>query len=312
MSVILPENAALELRVGNGHLEPMRWAWVAAALAAGLSAEAQQPAADGDVASLLAQIGARVEEFYARARTVTSEEKVRLQHLASDFSPTSPARFLVYDVRVAWEPAADGGLPPEASVLRQLRTVNGRAPRPKDEPGCTDPRDVSPDALSMLLPKNRTDYEFKLAGRARIDNRASVMIDFRSISKKTPDVVWKGTCVRLSLPGWTRGRLWVDADSHDVLRLDEYLTGMFDFPTSQEAMRSGADRTMILERADSSIRYREVKFDDPEETLTLPRLIETTTVWRNAGISRLRMTQEFSGYRRFITGARIVEDDDLR
>ena len=291
----------------------MRWAWLgAAALAAGFSAEARQPASDTDVADLLTRIAARVEEFYARARTLTSEERVRLQHLGSDFSPSSPARFLVYDVRVAWEPAADGGLPPEASVLRQLRTVNGRPPRPKDEPGCTDPRDVSPDSLSMLLPQNRADYDFKLAGRTRVDNRASVMIDFRSVAKKTPDVVWKGTCVRLSLPGWTRGRIWIDAESHDVLRLDEYLTGMFDFPTSPEATRSGADRTMILERADSSIRYREVKFDNPEETLTLPRLIETTTVWRNAGTSRVRMTQEFSGYRRFITGARVVEEDDLR
>ena len=292
----------------------MRWGWVsAAALAVGLSAEAQQPAGDAaDVAGMLMRVGARVEEFYGRARTLTSQENVRLQPLASDFSPTSPARHLVYDVRVAWEPAADGGLPPEASVLRQLRTVNGRPPRPKDEPGCTDPRDVSPDSLSMLLPQNRTDYDFKLAGRTRIDNRASVMIDYRSVAKKTPDVVWKGTCVRLSLPGWSRGRIWIDAASYDVLRLDEYLTGMFDFPTTLEAMRNGADRTMTLERADSSIRYREVKFEEPEETLTLPRLIETTTVWRNAGISRLRMTQEFSGYRRFITGARIVEDDDLR
>jgi hypothetical protein len=291
----------------------MRWASLgAAALAAGISAEARQPVSDADVAAMLTQVGARVEEFYARARTVTSEEKVRLQPLGSDFSATAPARHLVYDVRVAWEPAADGGLPPEASVLRQLRTVNGRPPRPKDEPGCTDPRDVSPDSLSMLLPQNRVDYDFKLAGRTRVDNRASVMIDFRSVAKRPPDVVWKGTCVRLSLPGWNRGRIWIDAESHDVLRLDEHLTGMFDFPVSLEAMRNGSERRMILERADSSIRYREVKFDNPEETLTLPRLIETTTVWRNAGVNRLRTTQEFSGYRRFMTGARIVEGDDLR
>jgi hypothetical protein len=304
----------LELRDGNGHLEPMRRAWLAAAaLAAALSAEAQQASSAGmDLPDILERVGARVEEFYARARTLTSQEKVRLLHLASDFSPTSPARHLVYDVRVAWEPSADGGQPPEASVLRQLRTVNGRAPKPKDEPGCTDPRDVSPDSLSMLLPQNRGEYDFKLAGRGRIDNRASVMIDFRASTKRDPEVVWKGTCVRLSLPGWSRGRIWVDAASYDVLRLDESLTGMFDFPASTEAMRNGADRTMVLERWDSSIRYRAVKFDEPEETLTLPRIIETTSVWRNAGIIRMRMTQEFSDYRRFITGARIVDGDDLR
>jgi hypothetical protein len=69
---------------------------------------------------------------------------------------------------------------------------------------------------------------------------------------------------------------------------------------------------MSLERYDSSIRYRAVRFDDPDETLTLPRLIETTTVWRGAGIHRNRMTQQFSDYRRFITGARIVGADDVR
>ena len=43
MNVILPENATLELRVGNGHLEPMRWAWL------GVAALAAEPAhlADG-------------------------------------------------------------------------------------------------------------------------------------------------------------------------------------------------------------------------------------------------------------------------
>jgi hypothetical protein len=70
--------------------------------------------------------------------------------------------------------------------------------------------------------------------------------------------------------------------------------------------------SMVIERADSSIRYRAVKFDDPDETLMLPRSIETTTVWRNASINRMRMTQQFSDYRRFVTDGRIVVEDDLR
>ena len=69
---------------------------------------------------------------------------------------------------------------------------------------------------------------------------------------------------------------------------------------------------MALERHDSSICFREVKFDDPQETLTLPRLVETTSIWRRSGIVRNRRTQEFSDYRRFITGARIVGADEIR
>ncbi len=292
----------------------MRCLWICTAtLAATMAVEGAQPdGGDGDVAALLARIGARVEEFYARARTVTSRETVRLQQLEADFRPAGLPRQLVYDLRVAWERPDDGGPPPEASVLRHLVTVNGRPPRPRDEPQCTDPQEVSPDSLSMFLPQNRVDYEFKLVGPSTVDGRRSLSIDFRSISKKKPEVIWKGSCVRLSLPGRTRGRIWIDAGTYDVLRMDEHLVGMFDFRASAEVARRSGTLNMALERFDSSIRYREVKFDDPVETLTLPRIIETTTAWRGGGMMRQRITQEFSQYRRFITGGRIVAGDELR
>jgi hypothetical protein len=69
---------------------------------------------------------------------------------------------------------------------------------------------------------------------------------------------------------------------------------------------------MALERYDFSVRYREVKFEDPEETLTLPRLVEITSVWRGMGTPRVRVTQEYSDYQRFVTGARIVPADAVR
>jgi hypothetical protein len=284
-----------------------------AVLAAVAAVEAAQSGRDStDVSALLGRVSARVEEFYARARTVTSTETVRFQQLRADFQPDGFARRLVYELRVAWDPPADGGPPPEASVLRQLLTVNGRTPRPRDEPHCTDPKDVAPDALSMLLPRNRGDYEFSLGGEARVDNRASVTIDFRSVSKETPEVVWTDDCVRVTVPGLTRGRIWIDAATHEVLRMDEHLTRFFDFRTSTEIARRTGETHMSLERYDSSIRYRAVKFEDPEETLTLPRLIETTTEWRGSVTRRNRMTQEFTDYRRFITGARIVAADEVR
>ncbi len=90
---------------------------------------------------------------------------------------------------LAWDPTADGSSPTEAKVLRQLLTVNGRPPRPRDEPQCTDPESVSTDALSMLLPQKRGDYEFSPGGPARLDNRAALTIDFRYVSKETPEVV---------------------------------------------------------------------------------------------------------------------------
>jgi hypothetical protein len=277
-----------------------------------LSLAAQPPDASANLPARLAHIGERVEQFYARARTVTSKETVHLQPLEPDFRSMAPLRQLVYELRVAWDPPANGEPPREPSVLRQLLTVNGRPPRPKDEPQCMDPKAVSPEALSMLLPHNRRDYEFKPAGSTRLDGRMAAMIDFRSLSREPPEIVWRGTCVSVSLPGKTRGRLWIDEETDDVLRLDEHLIGLFEFPVPREQSRGTGVLSMVIERADSSIRYRAVKFDDPDETLMLPRSIETTTVWRNAGVNRVRTTQQFSDYRRFVTDGRIVVDHELR
>lgn len=285
------------------------WPVCAVALVAAVAASASgQPAAGpAGLEALLARIGARVEEFYARARTVTSRESVRFQQLESDFRPVGFARRLVYELRLAWDPEADGS-PIEAKVLRQLMTVNGRPPRPKDEPECTDPEGVSSDALSMLLAQKRDVYEFTAVGPVRHENRAALAIDFRNVSKEPPEVTWSEECVRVTVPGRTRGRIWIDAQTFDVLRLDEHLTGMFDFPTSEKIARREGLFRMALERYDSSIRYHEVRFDDPQETLTLPRRVETTAVWSGNGTRRNLITQEYSDYRRFVTGGRVVPD----
>jgi hypothetical protein len=285
----------------------------AVALVAAAASVAAQPVAENSaLAPLLARVSARVEEFYSRARTVTSRETVRFQQLAGDFSPVGFARQLIYDLRLAWDPNADGSSPIEAKVLRQLVTVNGRPPRPRDEPECTDPESVSTDHLSMLLPQKRGEYEFTPGEPARLDDRAATTINFRNVSKDTPEVVWTDDCVRVSVPGRTRGRIWIDAETFDVLRIDEHLTGMFDFPTSQRIARRQGIMHMSLDRYDFTVRYHEVKFEDPEETLTLPRRVEITSAWRGLGTRRNRMTQEYSNYRRFVTGGRIVPADAIR
>jgi hypothetical protein len=229
-----------------------------------------------------------------------------VQRLGRDFSPQGLLRRLVYELRIGWDPAP-GGDPPEAQILRQLLTVNGRPPGPDDEAECMDPRPVSPEALSLLLPGQRDQYVFMWAGDARTDGRASVMIDYRSVSREAAEVEWSDDCVTISLPGRTRGRLWVDAATDDVLRLDEHLVGMFEFPVPRDRTRLAGPSSMIIERADSTIRYHAVSFEDPEETIVLPRAIETMTFWRNAGVARVRTTQTFSDYKRFLTEGRIVQ-----
>jgi len=270
-------------------------------VAVSLSAQTDAPA---DLSVTLERVGARIEQYYARARSVVCTETVRLQPLRADLAPDGFARRLVYELRVGWEPQADGDA--EATVLRQILTVDGKPPRPKDDPGCLDPKPVSPEPLAFLLPSRRGEYAFTLAGPGRTDGRSGLMLDYKSASKRPPEIVWKNECVSVDLPGMTRGRVWIDAATGDVLRLDERLTGMFELRVPREQARNSSSPWMMIERADTSIHYRAVTFHDPDETLMLPASIESFTVIRNAGVPRLRTTQEFSNYRRFVTGGRLV------
>jgi hypothetical protein len=47
-------------------------------------------------------------------------------------------------------------------------------------------------------------------------------------------------------------------------------------------------------------------FEDPDETLMLPARIESMTVVRHSGVPRLRTTQTYENYRRFVTDSPIV------
>ncbi|HLG55840.1 MAG TPA: hypothetical protein VI485_10950 [Vicinamibacterales bacterium] len=259
----------------------------------------------GPADDTLTSIGDYVAQYYARAQSIVSEETVTIQRLGRDLMFDGFARRLVYELRVEWNPTAIGDDSP-ATVTRQLLTVNGRPPRPRDKRECMDPRNVSPEPLAFLLPDRRHKYRFTAAGVGRVDGRAAVMVDYRSLEVGEPKTEWSDECVNIELPGRARGRVWADPATSRILRVDEQLTGMVDIPVPPKQQRVGAPMFMTIERADTSILYREVTFRDPDETLLLPATVESLAIVRNSGSPRVRITQSFSNYRRFVTGSRIV------
>ena len=276
--------------------------------AAALSAASQEPLGPAAVPGLMTRVGERVEQYYARARSIVCEEAVRLESLQSNLQPDgSHVRHLIYELRVSWDAPTEGTRPPEASVLRQLVSVDGRPPRAGDEPGCMDPKAVSSEPLAMLLSGRQREFAFTWRDTGRTAGRPSVTLDYKSLTPKPPDVTWAGSCVSIDLPGRTRGRVWVDRNTAEVLRLDEQLVGWVEIPVPRQQTRAGSAMSLVVERADSSIRYRPVTFHDPDEIVMLPESIESVQLIRNVGVPGLRKVQRFSNYKRFITAGRVVE-----
>jgi hypothetical protein len=260
-----------------------------------------------DLPGLLALVGERVEAYYQRAQSVVCVETVQLLSMDRGFTPDPHTRRLVYELRVSWDKGADGDATPEANVLRQLKTIDGRPPKPGEEPGCLDPKPVSLDPLSFLLPHHQREYTFKYKGIGKLgDGRTAAMVDYAPAGNPPPEITWRDSCVTIDVPARTSGRVWIDRFAGDVLRIDETVRGPFDINVPESEQRKGAGPLLVLERADSSIRYKLVTFTEPNEVVLLPESIEMMSLIRGSGSPRLRTTQRFTGYQRFVTGGRVV------
>ena len=277
-------------------------------LAASLSAD--QPSAV-DISAVLQRAGDKVGEYFARAQSIMCLERVSLQRLGIGFGADGPARRVESELRLSWEPSPDNPTPTEARTLRQVIRVNGSAPRKKDYENCTTPeqQDSEEQPLSLLLPNQREKYTFTYNSRDVVDRRDAIVIAFREIRKPTVDVSLiedNEDCISFDIEGGMRGRLWIDAETHDVLRMDRSLSGLIEIPLPRKATRRGGALSWTMERWDSSIRFKRVAFQDPEETLVLPVESSTLQITRGAGTPRLSTSTQYVSYRRFITAGRIV------
>ena len=289
-----------------------RWGFCAA-LVSGLvvCVSAEQAPRYIDLEGVLDRAGARVAEYFARAQSIMCLERVSLQRLNFGYSADGPARFVESELRLSWQPTPEDPTPKEARTLRQVLKVNGHAPRKKDYDNCTTPeqQDSEVQPLSILLPEQREELSFDYDGRGEVEGRAAIIVSYREREKPRVDVTMvegHDNCISFDIDGGTRGKIWIDAETHDVLRLDRSLMGLIDIPLPRKAHRIGMSERWTMERWDSSIRFRRVAFDDPAETLVLPISATTFQITRGAGTPRLRTTTEYKAYRRFITGGRIV------
>jgi len=250
---------------------------------------AAQGVAQPSLAEVLQRVGERVEEYFARAQSIVCIEIVSL--LPVDTAVATRGRTVESELRLSWEPSEENPTPIEARTLRQVLKVNGHAPRKNDHDNCTSPEQNTSEVqpLSLLLPQQRDDYTFKLGGTARVDNRAAILLDYRMVDKPsvTSELVnGNEECISFSVDGGMRGRLWIDAETFDVLRMDQGLIGLVDIPLPRKAASRVRWGSWTMERWDTSIRFKPVTFQDPPETLILPASSTSFRITRGAGTPR--------------------------
>ena len=287
-----------------------RLATALAVITLGATLSAEQ-SATFDVPSVLERAGLRVTEYFARAQAIVCLEKVSLQRLGIGFTGDGPARNVESELRLSWDPTPENPTPKEAKTIRQVLRVNGGKPRQNDYQNCTPPEQnvEEEQPLSILLPQQRHDYPFTAGGRAKVDGREAIVIMFREVKKPTVDVSLvedNEDCISFDIQGGMQGKIWIDVETHDVLRLDRALTGLIEIPLPHKATRRGGSVSWTMERWDSSIRFKRVIFEDPQETLVLPVSSSTLQVTRGSGTPRLRTNTQYQSYRRFMTGGRVI------
>jgi hypothetical protein len=270
-----------------------------------------------DVAAVLARVGERVAEYYKRVQNIVCNEKAIVQPVTASmsFATSGFARTTESELRIESE-ATDGDAPlNEATVVRTLLKVNGRPPREKDKTdaaGCTDPNPLSPEPLAFLLAANQRDYKFTFAGFGKGKDSGVIMIDFlspgtRGEGKLVEDPNGHADCFSWELPSALRGRVWIDATTFDVVRVEQHMVGPGTLRvTSAQQRKHMLPDWITIERYDKTIRLKKAAFKDPDETMLLPESIESVILVRN-GLQSIRKEQRFTDYRRFLTGGRIVK-----
>jgi hypothetical protein len=286
-----------------------------AALAAGVgwSSLSAKPQVLDEIDVLLVRVAERITATYRRAQSVVVLERSVVQPIGSNWGADGLSRTVESELRVEFNDGGDGSLP-SATMVRDVRRINGRAPRErdqKDRSGCTDPVPLSPEPLAFLLPASREQYQFKLVGAGKVKDRGALVVEFKSSNRRSrPELIederghddcfdWKG-------PVATNGRVWVDGSTHDVLRVDRRVLGPVDVRVPWVLQRRyGFGLSIVIDRDDVSMRYQPVAFTDPDEVILLPESIETMTVVRG-GLQSIRRSETYHDYRRFLTSGRVV------
>jgi len=261
------------------------------------------PASGDGPAELLVKVDERVRSYYDRLTSITCTESVTQEELKGNFQPNGKSRAFVYDLVVIREPAKAGDAELQVKAERRIKSIDGRAVDAVDLPHCTDPVPAYSDPLDFLLSRNQARFKFETVSKE--SNADATVMAFAETSARPTTASWKHHCFEAD-GGRIKGRMWIEPATGDVMKLQTQLAEPFRIPVPGNDLQDRL-HAPVVERSDTTVRFKRVPFENPEETLLLPESIVTVTVMRAVSTPRMQTTQTFTNFRRFMTEVKVKD-----
>jgi hypothetical protein len=261
-------------------------------------AQVPDAAAVPALTAVLNHLAERTQQYYDRFISIICTETVRQQDLRRNLAPAGKPRVTVFELSVSRDPKTQDAN--DLRIERTLLSVNGRAAKKNQQPGCTDPKTGTPEPLSFLLEKNQPRFRFALNERAVGGPAGARALSFIQSPPEPVSVKWTANCFNAE-GGGQEGRVWFDPVTFDVLQVEARLSTPFHVRVPQISV--GIQSPIFVERAETTVRFERVAFEKPDEIVLLPQSVETLTVFR--GATSLRTEQKLTNFRRFLAESTI-------
>ena len=250
------------------------------------------PERDERLARILSRVGEAVERYQRGMFSIKFVETVRREELREDLTPKKSKEY-VYESVTLRENFSDAEDDYFARTVRRLKAVDGK-PAKKTEKGGAGAAATDwdrQDFLNFLLPKSQKLYQFSFEGEETLRGRQTFRLGALRPGEGEPRVEWKGHSFLAFAPG--KMTVWVDAETFDVLQVESHLVREFEFESPRVFSagpfgRFGPSRKLRFARQDYAVRFRPVRFKDPEQTVLLPEYAEWLTVIEGARRPRVR------------------------
>jgi len=258
------------------------------------------------ISESMERAGERVKQHYIDLQKLAWTDTIRDQELNPDHTPKGKAREFAYDMIIRLQEIEERIAPFVIREVSDLKVADGKPVKKGTSPKSTDPRAASVGSIAILMPGPRSRYSFSYAGEADLDGRKTLIVDMTfPPTTRLPEVKWNdsfrvfGVSRNFELTGisYDKARLWIDAETFDVLR-NEVRSTPFEFSRNEKSKKITFEMT-------TTVRFKRMSFENPQESLVVPESIEILRTFKGAKGGGVRTLHVFTDYKRFTGETRI-------